>query len=199
MLLSKKLTAIILAVVMVFAMSCMGVFAGATDTTARGYQLINGDVCDLSGNLLIKMHNGFTADGYTLDPNFRVQYPSASDPDESVLRASSSTIFSGTIALKLNTTGEQGKQLGDNFKATSDEPDVFCKYISGNPAGVNFSVFNITRNSLILFVPNVQAGSNTGDIATHNTTRPDDTYRVTASAEGSTGGDGNAYLSVVLR
>lgn len=42
------------------------------DTKARGYQLIDGNVCDLKGNLLIEMENGLTKDGLSLDPNFRV-------------------------------------------------------------------------------------------------------------------------------
>ena len=77
MLKSKKFVSILLAMMMVLSIGCLSAAAEEpADTTSRGYQLIDGDVYDLHGNLLIKLYDGLTADGYALDPNFTVHDPS---------------------------------------------------------------------------------------------------------------------------
>lgn len=195
---SKRAAFLFLAVVLVLAMNSLGALASTDDTTSKGYQLIDGNVCDLSGNVLIEMRNGFTPDGYALDPNFKVSYPVKS---EAIVpySATATELYNGTMSLALNTDGNQGKQVGESFKATSEEPDVVCFYRSGQPSGVNFAVVNTTRDTLVTFVPNVQPGEQTDPIPTYNSGRPSDNYRVKASAEGSAGADGLARLKVVLQ
>jgi hypothetical protein len=182
---------------MVMALSIGGLSAsaeGLADTTSRGYQLINGDVYDLNGNLLIKMYNGFTADGYALDPSFTVH--DASDLDSvdrnEVTTLAASNIYDGTKYLYKNTNGNQGVQLGSNFTLTSSKPDVSLTYDSGEPSGVNFAVHNVTKDTLIKWISNVKT-EKTKSISVYNSSRPDDTYLVKASAVDVSG---NATMQV---
>ncbi len=162
----------------------------SSDTMARGYQLINGDVYDLHGNLLIKMHDGRTPDGYTLDPNFTV-YDASTDANTQVLTADNTVspdsivIYSGTKNLNLNVDGNQGVQLGSDFTVSSSQPNVRFTYSSGVPSGVNFAVDNVTRGTTAGWVSNLQPG-HSKSILVYNGS-PSDTYRVKASAQGSAG------------
>ena len=161
------------------------------DTRSRGYQLIDGDVYDLNGNLLIKMYDGFTADGYTLDPNFTVHYPSDSvsiERDEDI----PDDIYSGTKYLPKNTDGYQGTDLGDSFTLTSSKPDVSFYYVSGNPSSVNFAVLNVTKGTVVDWIPNVPK-KELESVSVYNSSRPDDKYLVKASAVDVSG---NARLKV---
>lgn len=180
----------VLAMVMLLSISGQCACAAESiDTTSRGYQLINGDVYDLNGNLLIKMYDGFTGDGYTLDPNFKVYYPSNDSEavDKNVVLPMSTDLFNGTKDLPLNTDGNQGTYLCNDFTVSSSEPDVWCKYSSGVPSGVNFAVLNITRNTAVGWVPNLQAGRSDTVDGVYNSARPNDHYAVKASAQGSAG------------
>lgn len=193
----KKMLTGTLIVVMVLAMGSVGAFASSTDTVSRGYQMINGNVCDLSGNLLIKMHNGMTLDGYTLSSDFRVSYPQKMN--DQILSARSTDFYSGTMALKLNVDGNQGRQVGPNFVMTESEPNVVCAYVSGDPSGVNFAIVDENRGTEVEYVPNVQPGDSTGELSVYNSAQPNDKYHVQASAAGSAGGSGNAYMKIVMQ
>lgn len=197
MLKSKKVVSMLLAVVMVLSIGCLSASAEEpVDTTSRGYQLIDGDVYDLYGNLLIKMYDGFTADGYALDPNFTVHDSSTSAPiDCDEVSPMSTEIFNGTKYLNKNIDGNQGVQLGGNFTVSSSEPDCRFTYRSGEPSGVNFGVYNITRGTIVDWVSNVLAGDSE-EVSVYNSSRPNDTYKVTASAVDSAG---NATMRVVKR
>ncbi|ACV61444.1 hypothetical protein Dtox_0524 [Desulfofarcimen acetoxidans DSM 771] len=165
------------------------------DTTSRGYQLIDGDVYDLHGNLLIKMYDGFTADGYTLDPNFTVHDPGTYvqiDEDEISLMATE--IFNGTKYLNKNIDGNQGVQLGGDFTVSSSEPNWRLTYNSGVPTGVNFGVYNVTRGTVVEWVPKVLPGKSLSDVFAYTSSRSNDVYRTMGSAEGSAG---HASLRVV--
>lgn len=192
---SKRIVSLVLGMVMALSIGGLSASAeGLADTTSRGYQLINGDVYDLNGNLLIKMYNGFTADGYTLDPSFTVY--DASDLDSvdrnEVTTLAASNIYDGTKYLYKNTNGNQGVQLGSNFTLTSSKPDVSLTYDSGEPSGVNFAVHNVTQDTLVKWISNVKT-EKTKSISVYNSSRPDDTYLVKASAVDVSG---NATMQV---
>ncbi len=150
------------------------------DTRSRGYQLIDGDVYDLDGNLLIKMYGIFTIDGYTLDPNFTVHYPSntvsldrAEDiPDD---------IYSGVKYLSKDTEDHEGTDVGPSFTLTSSKPNVSLYYVSGSPSNVNFAVHNITKNVVVSLIPNVPK-KKLESVSLYNSSRPNDVYLVKASA-----------------
>lgn len=128
------------------------------ETRARGFEIINGDIYDLNGNMLIDMtEDGFTPDGYTLDPAFRVS--SSSHSGVSSVSLYSTTIANATFTLYLNTSGEQSVDIGSTFTLSSEEPDVYVKYNSGTAGAVNFGLVNINRNSVVDWIPSVTAGS----------------------------------------
>ena len=58
------------------------------ETADRGFRLVDGDVYSLDGELLIDLTDGITPEGRTLDPEFRVVYPTYKgvefDPDSAV-------------------------------------------------------------------------------------------------------------------
>lgn len=150
------------------------------DTRSRGYQLIDGDVYDLNGNLLFKMYDGFTADGYTLDPDFTVHYPSNTvsvDNDEDI----PDDIYSGNIYLPKNIDGYQGTDVGSSFKLTSSNPNVSLYYVSGSPSGVNFAVHNLSKGSVVDWIPGVPK-KDLESVSVYNSSRPNDVYLVRASA-----------------
>ncbi len=162
------------------------------DTASRGYQLIDGDVYDLDGNLLIKLYNGFTADGYALDPNFTVYDAEDLDDRDGITTLAASDIYDGTKYLYKNTDGNQGVQLGSNFTLTSSKSNVYLGYDSGEPSGVNFAVLNVTRDTVVQWISNIKA-EKSKSISVYNSSRPDDTYSVKASAVDVSG---NATLQV---
>lgn len=162
------------------------------DTASRGYQLIDGDVYDLDGNLLFKMYNGVTADGYALDPNFAVYAAEDLDDRNEITTLAASDIYDGTKYLYKNTDGNQGVQLGSNFTLTSSKPDVYLGYSSGEPSGVNFAVLNVTQDTVVKWISNILAGDSKS-VSVYNSSRPDDTYMVKASAVDVSG---NATLEV---
>lgn len=200
---SKKMVSMLFAMVVVLSIGCVSVFADVSenqiDTLSRGYQLIDGNICDLDGNLLIKLENGFTADGYTVDPNFRVHYPELQEAqftrraikrpfiNEDTKAILATTIFSGTKNLYLNTDGNQGVQCGSNFTVSSSEPRVDIYYSSGIPTGVNLAVHNVTRGTIVDWVSNVQKGNYSLPIYVYNSSRPSDVYKAMVSAEGMAG------------
>lgn len=149
------------------------------ETRARGFEIIDEDIYDLNGNLLIDMTDGFTPDGYTLDPEFKVSTSSEAD----VIMPRSTNIANGTYTLNLNTTGEQRKDIGSTFKLTSDEPDVYVKYVSGSAASVNFGLVNIPRNSMVDWIPSVKPGRS-GYL---NGYASSDTWKLVASAQDRAG------------
>lgn len=112
-------------------------------------------------NSLIRTLESCSLDGYTLDPNFKVYYPSNDSKavNENVVSPMSTDLFNGTKDLPLNTNGNQGVYLCSDFTVSASEPDVWCKYSSGIPSGVNFAVLNITRNTAVGWIPNLQPGS----------------------------------------
>lgn len=193
----KKMLTGTLIVVMVLAMGSVGAFASSTDTVSRGYQMINGNVCDLSGNLLLPVKNGMVLGGYTLSPDFRVYYPQKTSNQAPALRSTS--IYSGTKALALNVDGKQGRAVGLPFVMTESAPNVVCTYVSGDPTGVNFAIVDADHDTAVAFVPNVQPGDNTGALPVYNSAQSGDRYQVQASAAGSAGGSGNAYMTIVAQ
>jgi hypothetical protein len=143
------------------------------------------------------MYDGVTADGYALDPNFTVHDPSTYvQIDEDEISLMTTDIFSGTKYLNKNIDGNQGVQLGSDFKVSSSEPNCRLTYNSGVPTGVNFGVYNVTRGTVVEWVPNVLPGKSSIDVFAYTSSRPNDMYRAMGSAEGSAG---NASLRVVKR
>lgn len=168
----------------------------AEETRSRGFEIINGDVYDLNGKLLIDLTDGMTNDGFSLDPNFRVHSESEymDDKNDIMLLSLNNPIFEGTISLNLNTTGDQGKQVGVSQKATASDNICYMRYVSGIPSGVNFSVINNTRGTMVDWFSNVKAG-NYVTTTVYNSSHPNDYYSVYASAEGARG---NASLRIYL-
>lgn len=150
------------------------------ETRTRGFEIVNEDIYDLNGNLLIDMTDDFTPDGYSLDPEFKVSDISS---DTLSVMPHSTTIANGTYSLNLNTTGEQGKPIGTTFKLTSDEHNVYVEYISGSAATVNFGLINIQRNSMVDWVPSVEPGKE-GYLHGYST---DDTWKLVTSAQDRAG------------
>lgn len=188
----KKIISITLAAIMMLSIGCLSTSAEELkDTVSRGYQLIDGDVYDLDGNLLIKLYNGVTADGYALDPNFTV-YDAEDLDDRGITTLAASDIYDGTKYLYKNTDGNQGVQLGSNFTLTSSKSNVYLGYDSGEPSGVNFSVLNVTRDTVVQWISNIKV-EKSKSISVYNSSRPDDTYSVKASAVDVSG---NATLQV---
>jgi len=189
----KKIISITLAAIMMLSIGCLSTSAEELkDTASRGYQLIDGDVYDLDGNLLIKLYNGFTADGYALDPNFTVYDAEDLDDRDGITTLAASDIYDGTKYLYKNTDGNQGVQLGSNFTLTSSKSNVYLGYDSGEPSGVNFAVLNVTRDTVVQWISNIKA-EKSKSISVYNSSRPDDTYSVKASAVDVSG---NATLQV---
>ena len=168
----------------------------AQETRSRGFEVINGDIYDLNGNLLIDLTDGKMENGFTIDPDFKVHSEAEYvDDNSSVMPFSiNNPIFDGTIGLNLNTTGNEGKQVGSSTKATSSDNICKMKYVSGYPSGVNFCVMNITKGTAVDWYPNVKA-NNSVNCPVYNSSRPNDTYVVYASAEGTAG---SAHLLVYL-
>lgn len=189
----KKIISITLAAIMMLSIGCLSTSAEELkDMASRGYQLIDGDVYDLDGNLLIKLYNGVTADGYALDPNFTVYDAEDLDDCDGITTLAASDIYDGTKYLYKNTDGNQGVQLGSNFTLTSSKSNVYLGYDSGEPSGVNFAVLNVTRDTVIQWISNIKA-EKSKSISVYNSSRPDDTYSVKASAVDVSG---NATLQV---
>jgi|GEM_PF-1110688 hypothetical protein len=189
----KKIISITLAAIMMLSIGCLSTSAEELkDTASRGYQLIDGDVYDLDGNLLIKLYNGVTADGYALDPNFTVYDAEDLDDRDGITTLAASDIYDGTKYLYKNTDGNQGVQLGSNFTLTSSKSNVYLGYDSGEPSGVNFAVLNVTRDTVVQWISNIKA-EKSKSISVYNSSRPDDTYSVKASAVDVSG---NATLQV---
>lgn len=164
------------------------------ETRERGFEVIDGDIYDLNGNLIIDLTDGKTAEGFTLAPEFRVHDASEFVDASSVpmLLSASNPIYNGTKSLDLNTSGEQGKPIGSSFKATSSEPRCYFYYRSGTPTGVNFSVVNTSNDQIVDWISNLQRGK--ADYFTvYNSAKPNASYQVYASAEGSAG---NATITV---
>lgn len=159
--------------------------------------MIDGNVCDLSGNLLIKMHDGMTPDGNTLSPDFRVYYPQKLGSQAN--SAESANVFSGTTALQLKADGIPGKKLGVDFKVSADRPDLIFSYRSGDPAGIDFTVVDMNHNAAIVYVSDVLPMEGSEAIPLYDGDHPDETYQVLASAAGSAGASGNAYMTIVMQ
>lgn len=164
------------------------------ETRARGFEIIDGDIYGLDGVLLIDMTNGLTPDGYALDENFAVQTPDMyEDISETDIMPLSTEIFNGGKNLNENKDGNQGVNLGDSFTASADETTAYLEYCSGEPTGVNFSIINKTRNTLVEFVFNVQPGKTSKGIGVYNSARPKDKYFAQASGYKSSG-----YASMIV-
>ena len=200
----KKIIAMGCAAVMAVSAMSMSAFAASDEiyalseeeTRARGFVIINEDIYDLNGNLIIDMENGFTPDGSTLDENFKVTY--ASNTTMSVRTISNfdnftsplsfnDPIFSGTADVNMNVDGNQGDQYGPDFKMTAAEPYVHLAYYSGNVSGLNIAVHNKTRNTLVDWVSNVLPGYISAGIYVYNAARPNDYYKAVVSGQGSSG------------
>ncbi|GGH69795.1 hypothetical protein GCM10008014_53580 [Paenibacillus silvae] len=170
---------------------------GQANTLDKGYQLVNGNVYDKYGNLLIVLKNGLTPDGYTLSPDFSVVYGDNTNKTSfsSKLAVTGTEIFNGTKSVPKNTNGNQGVQLGSEFSFTSTEPDLYVEYTSGTVDGVNFSLNNVTTGSVVKWFSNVQVGSSNGQSykGAYNSSRPNDKFSVKASGQG---GSGNLTLLV---
>lgn len=188
----KKIVSLTLAAILVLSIGCLSASAyEMNDTRSRGYQLIDGDVYDLDGNLLIKLYDGRTADGFALDPEFAVY--DAKDLERDVISTQATyDIYDGTKYLNKNTDGNQGVQVGINFTLTSSKTKVHLGYSSGEPSGVNFAVHNITQDTVAKWISNITAGDYRNPII-YNSARPDDTYMVKASAVDVSG---NATLEI---
>ncbi len=166
--------------------------------TSGGYQLIDGNVYDLDGNLLIKMHDGFTPDGYTLDPKFTV-YDASTQVPEDQTSLPALDIFRGTKYLTLITDDNQGVQLGGDFTVSPNEPNVRFTYGSGIPSGVNFELDDVTRGTIVVWASNFLPGKSSPNIPVYNGPNgsdPSDVYRAKASAQGCAG---NATVEVAKR
>lgn len=200
----KKIIALGCAAVMAVSAMSISAFAASDEiyalseeeTRARGFVIINEDIYDLSGKLIIDMENGFTPDGSTLDENFKVTYPSnttmsigtVSNFDNFASPLSyNDPIFYGTANVYKNVDGNQGRQYGSDFKMTADEPYVGLAYYSGNVSGLNIAVHNKTRNTLVDWVSNVLPGKISSGIYVYNAARPNDYYKAVVSSEGSSG------------
>ncbi|MEK8131893.1 hypothetical protein WMW72_28690 [Paenibacillus filicis] len=165
----------------------------SVNTLDKGYQLVNGDVYDKHGNLLIDMENGFTPDGYTLSPDFSVVYGDYTTEGTVSLRAID--IFNGTISVPQNTDGTQSVKLGSDFSFTSSEPDFYVEYASGTVAGVNFGLNNMTTGQAVKWFSNVQADKFNTFTGAYNSSRPGDKFNVKASGQG---GSGNVSVTVKI-
>lgn len=160
----KKVMAMSCAAIMAVSAMSVSAFAASDEiyalsrdeTMSRGFIVIDEDIYDLNGNMLIDMNDGFTPDGYTLDPEFRVAVDNSVEKKNIV--PYSTNIASGTFTLNLNTTGNESIQIGRTFELTASEPDVYVQYKSGSAAAVNFGLVNITRNTMVEWVPSVKPG-----------------------------------------
>ena len=93
----------------------------------------------------------------------------------------------GTFYLNLNTNGNQGTGIGSRRILTSALPNVIAEYSSGTPTGVNFSVRNITQNTIGTWASNIQPGKSHTFRGVFNSNRANDEYQIWASAEGTAG------------
>ena len=186
----KKLSRVVLTALLTMALLAVpltAVYAQDTsspDTRARGYQLINGDVYDLHGNLLIKMHNGYTPDGYTLDPNFTVFDPSIDAPSNAttVSPETTITIYDGSPTLNKNVTGNEGIQLDGEFTVSSSVPNVRGIYQGGVPSAINIAIDNITRGTQAAYFPSIKPGTSNAQYKLIYNGSPTDKYIIKASA-----------------
>jgi hypothetical protein len=156
-------------------------------TLARGYQMINGNVHDKYGNVVIEMKDGLTPDGYTLSSNFSIVYGEAMDDNETSISSRTTDVFSGTKAIAQNVTGTEGTKLGSDFSFTSSEPNFFAKYSSGTISGVNFGLNNVTTSESVAWFSNIGVGEINTYYGAYNSLRPNDTFEVKASGQGGSG------------
>ncbi|MFC3746121.1 hypothetical protein [Paenibacillus sp. GCM10012306] len=211
----KKIRVVLLAGVLTLGISAVASANGIinnnsvkqeqVNTLSKGYQLVNGNVYDKYGNLLIPIKNGLTPDGYTLSPNFSVVYGdnTIEETVSSRVATTGTDIFNGTKGVPKNTNGTKGVskntngtqsvQLGSDFSFTSSEPDFYVEYSSGTIIGVNFSLNNITTGQVVTWFSNVQVGKARTFTGVYNPTRPDDKFNVKASGQR---GSGNVTLTV---
>ncbi|MFF2908387.1 hypothetical protein [Paenibacillus sp. NPDC057934] len=201
----KKISVVLLAGVLTLGISAVASANGIipknsvkqkqVNTLDKGYKLVNGNVYDKYGNLLIVMKNGFTPDGYTLSPNFSVVYGDTTieDTASSRVAATGTDIFNGTKGVPKNTNETQGVKVGSDFSITSSEPDLYLEYSSGTVDRVNFSLTNITTGQVVTWFSNVQAGKSRTFTGVYNSSRSGDTFNVKATGQG---GSGNVTLTV---
>lgn len=93
----------------------------------------------------------------------------------------------------------QYTKVDPNFVMTESEPNVVCAYVSGDPSGVNFAIVDENRGTEVEYVPNVQPGDSTGELSVYDRAQSNDKYHVQASAAGSAGDSGNAYMKIVMQ
>lgn len=116
------------------------------ETISRGFRIVNEDIYDLNGNLVFDMEDGLTPDGYSLDPAFRISQPKAAT---STITPRRTTISTGSWPLPLNTDGHQGEQIGDLFKLTASEPDVYVRYETGTAPSINVGLVSTASNAVV--------------------------------------------------
>ena len=54
--------------------------------------------------------------------------------------------------MKLNIDGHQGEQIGDLFKLTASESDVYVRYELGTASSINVGLVSTVSNSVVDFV-----------------------------------------------
>lgn len=200
----KKIIAMCLTAAMAMSVMCVGAFAAekeiysgdvfamsTEETRARGFLIIDGDVCDLDGNVILDLTNGLTSGGCELDPEFRVAYPQKAENLSVFSARATNYIANGTFSLQLNVTGWEGTLIGNSFSPTVSKPNVYVKYASGNPTSINVGVFNTGRNTVLTWTPEILPGDYVvmyGGITGEN-------HQLKASAEGV---QGNARIQAYL-
>ncbi|MFF2014610.1 hypothetical protein [Paenibacillus sp. NPDC058177] len=201
----KKISVILLAGILTLGISAVTSANGIihknsakpkqVNTLDKGYKVVNGNVYDKYGNLLIAMKNGFTPDGYTLSPNFSVVYGDNTNEEtaSSLVSSTGTDIFNGTKGVPKNTNETQGVKLGADFSFTGSEPDLYIEYSSGTVDRVNFSLNNITTGQVVTLFSNVQTGKSRIYSGAYNSSRSGDTFNVKANGQG---GSGNVTLTV---
>lgn len=158
------------------------------EANARGFQIIDEDIYSLDGVLLIDMTNGFTPDGYELDADFSVQTPDMHENADAMdIMPMSLDIFDGGITLSKNVDGNQGVILGDSFKGSAGETKAYLTYYSGEPTGVNFGIYNKTRNTVVEYVYNIKPGKTSKGVTVYNSSHPNDSYVAQTSGYQSSG------------
>lgn len=159
------------------------------NTLDKGYQIIDGDIYDKYGVLLIDMENGLTPEGYTLSPDFEVVYPEdLNNEPEKISKLRITSVFNGTKYLNKNITGNEGVQVGSNFSFSSFERDFYLKYSSGpSNVGLNVSLINVTTGSCVTWFSNMQANTSNTYSGAYNPSRPNDVFKVMGSGQGGSG------------
>ena len=153
------------------------------DMKSRGYEIIDGDVYDLHGNLIIEMENGLTKEGLSLDPDFRVYYDDDSNTAISPASPAKGIVFNGTMHIPLNADDNQSVQAGSNFKGSLNAKKAYLTYNSGTTSGINFAVHSVTNNSVVGWVSNIQPDKTSTGISISSGV----TYKAVVSAQGNAG------------